>query len=89
MGWAVWYRSDGAMLNWKWEVRPLTLLDSSLLLLVGQLLLEIGLVGFAELGDIEGGVHCSDWEIRDGYRAEKKHKINGEFRRDSPKLMKW
>jgi hypothetical protein len=30
------------------------------LLLVGQLLLEIGLVGVAELGEVEGGVHCSE-----------------------------
>jgi hypothetical protein len=28
------------------------------LLLVGQLLLQIGLVGVRELGEIEGGVHC-------------------------------
>ncbi len=62
----------------------LTLLDSSLLLLVGQLLLEIGLVGIAELGDVEGGVHCSEWEIRGGYREEKT-RDKRRIRRDSPK----
>jgi hypothetical protein len=30
------------------------------LLLVGQLLLQIGLVGVGELGEIEGGVHCGE-----------------------------
>lgn len=35
----------------------LTLLDGRLLLLVGQLLLEIRLVGLSELGEIEGGIH--------------------------------
>lgn len=39
---------------------PLTLLDGSLLLLVGQLLLEISLVGIGELGEIEGGIHFSE-----------------------------